>query len=626
MNSIRERIAAQLDLEFTDDEIKRAIDENSNYFVIIAGNKFMLSEDGKKKIHDQRLSEFMAIVNQYIEKFNLTQNVTEITGLINKFLYSCLGRNIIGLLNVLKGDTGTVIDELDLSSFNNEQRRIVNDFIDWDNLQKNELLFELISFAVDYCRLTVKKDEHSFSSILQGKKFFLDANIFIRMMGVDNEDRQAIVNRFVQKCQDAHIQLCYTSLTRHEVLDTIKYHVRQIQASFEGYHGTGRGLQKAFEQTQYQDGFADEYLKWCSENDMWGHYDDFCIDLEKRFYACTSGIKLIEVGDISYSDNDINSYIEAKAGRISVENAIIDIRNVRFVNGLRNRSNETIAWNTKEYIISADHRLVDWASAHVSKCNPIVVLPSVWYSTILKITGRTLHDDERSFAEFIKMRYTQERNAESLKHLIKVVTEKTDNGVIQDRLLTALTENEDAMASLNDSKLETLQEFVNTEYDDILEQTRAEGFSAGKSSGHGEGFDSGKRAGRKEGLTIGKKIGMIQSDIDRLEKQPAEKAKRKRWRNLLFIVVWVCLYVGLILIATKNNWHDKINEIYEKYTVWVYTIPSAIIVLIVHHFLPLDIEKLKTQAEIEIEPQIKELKHQLKIYEDESKDKNEDDN
>lgn len=43
------------------------------------------------------------------------------------------------------------------SGYTNEQRRIINDFLDWDDKEKNEILFRLIAFSVDYCRLTTKK-------------------------------------------------------------------------------------------------------------------------------------------------------------------------------------------------------------------------------------------------------------------------------------------------------------------------------------------------------------------------------------------------------------------------------------------------------------------------------------
>ena len=58
------------------------------------------------------------------------------------------------------------------SGYTNEQRRIINDFLDWDDKEKNEILFRLIAFSVDYCRLTTKKNINSFTALLKGKKFY----------------------------------------------------------------------------------------------------------------------------------------------------------------------------------------------------------------------------------------------------------------------------------------------------------------------------------------------------------------------------------------------------------------------------------------------------------------------
>ena len=48
------------------------------------------------------------------------------------------------------------------------------------------MLYEIVSFAVDYCRLTVKKDKANFATFLKGKTFYLDTNIIFRMMGLNN--------------------------------------------------------------------------------------------------------------------------------------------------------------------------------------------------------------------------------------------------------------------------------------------------------------------------------------------------------------------------------------------------------------------------------------------------------
>lgn len=65
------------------------------------------------------------------------------------------------------------------------------------------MLYEIVSFAVDYCRLTVKKDKANFATFLKGKTFYLDTNIIFRMMGLNNVQRKETTLRFINKCKEA---------------------------------------------------------------------------------------------------------------------------------------------------------------------------------------------------------------------------------------------------------------------------------------------------------------------------------------------------------------------------------------------------------------------------------------
>lgn len=213
-------------LEFTIKEIQQAIKEQGSNFYEISGKVLILTEAGNKQIHIENRKKFENIIKRYIEKYNISKQTEEVKKLIYEFLYNSVQNNIEALLNVATGtDSSQILAQL--KKLDNEDRRIINDFIDWDDEQKNELLYEIISFAVDYCCLTIKKDKANFSTLLQGKTFYLDTNILFRMLGLNNEQRKETILQFVNKCKEAKIKLLITSFTKTETLNSIQYHVGQ---------------------------------------------------------------------------------------------------------------------------------------------------------------------------------------------------------------------------------------------------------------------------------------------------------------------------------------------------------------------------------------------------------------
>ena len=171
-----------------------------------------------------------------------------------------------------------------------------------------------------------------------------------------------------------------------------------------------------------------------------------------------------------------------KEQRITKENAEYDVKNLLFVNKKRKCKSDTIGWNVGEYLISADHKLIKWSSIKFSAENPIVVLPSVWYSIILKLQGRA-KDDIKAFIEFIKIRYIQDKPTENIQYLINSVCEKTSNGALQDMLFEEIADNNQQINELSFNDNHTIEKLVDKVYDDVLENTKNEGYISGKNVG-----------------------------------------------------------------------------------------------------------------------------------------------
>lgn len=593
-------------LEFTIKEIQQAIEEQGSNFYEISGKVLILTEAGNKQIHIENRKKFENIIKRYIEKYNISKQTEEVKKLIYEFLYNSVQNNIEALLNVATGtDSSQILAQL--KKIDNEDRRIINDFIDWDDEQKNELLYEIISFAVDYCCLTIKKDKANFSTLLQGKTFYLDTNILFRMLGLNNEQRKETILQFVNKCKEAKIKLLITSFTKTETLNSIQYHVRQVKKIMQGYTGNGNALSRLYDKSNYEDSFLTVYLAWAMKNGIQGHYDDFHKYLQKEFYELVNEIRTVDAGNIQIPEGILESYISWKDGKITRENAEYDIKNLIFIDRIRKQKSNTMGWNVGEYLISADHKLIKWADRNFSKENPIAVLPSVWYSMLLKLQGRA-QNDIKAFSEFIKIRYIQDKPTENIQYLINKVCEKTTNGALQDMLFDEIAKNNEQINELSFKGDEQIDEIVNQAYDDILETTKKEGYSSGEKNGRESGY--------KQGISRGEKIGRIKVEIEHLQSEISKNALKIRIRNIgITIFVTVLLFVACMFGMYKIPVNFLKNiKIAGKITISL--ISSGIVGKILWEIFPINLEEIKKIEKEKQQGKLDELDRALKIYEE----------
>lgn len=593
-------------LEFTEKEIQQAIKEQATFFCETKENILALTEAGNKKIHIENGKEFELVLNRYIEKYNIGRQAVEVKKLIYEFLYNSIQNNIEALLNVVKGE-GSSQELFQLEKLDNEDRKIINDFIDWNDEQKNTMLYEIISFAVDYCCLTVRKDKINFSTLLQGKTFYLDTNILFRMLGLNNEQRKQTILRFIDKCKEAKIKLRITSFTKTETLNSILYHVGQVKKTMQGYNGKGYALRKLYDRSNYEDGFLTAYLAWSRENGTYGYYDDFCKYLQREFYELVNEIKTVDAGNIQVSEDILNDYIEWKERRITKENAEYDIKNLIYIDKIRRQKSDTIGWNVGEYLISADHKLIRWADRKFSKENPIVVLPSVWYSMILKLQGRATNDI-KAFSEFIKLRYIQDKPTENIQYLINRICQKTTNGALQDMLFDEIAENNEQINELSFESDERIDEIVNQVYDDILETTKKEGYVSGE--------EIGREAGYKQGINKGEKIGRIKAEIEHLQSEISKNTLKVRKRNIVIIISITLLLFVICIFGVYKLPIDFLKNIKNIGKIIISLIPSGIVGKVLWEIFPIDFEKVEKIEKEKRQEKINELNRELKIYEE----------
>ena len=123
----------------------------------------------------------------------------------------------------------------------------------------------------------------------------------------------------------------------------------------------------------------------------------------------------------------------------------------------------------KYYFITADHCLTEWAAIQRPGVVPMFVLPSVWYSILLKYKGRTT-EDYAAFCQFLNIRIAPERDtqlAQKRAMLAYIIELNEDHEIkeqiifdIRDRLSDPQVTVEDPIAFVEESHETIIQSRV----------------------------------------------------------------------------------------------------------------------------------------------------------------------
>lgn len=193
------------------------------------------------------------------------------------------------------------------------------------------------------------------------------------------------------------------------------------------------------------------YCNWCQQkNNVPGDYIAFNNYLLGLIRSTIKSLKVYTSSayKLTKSASDYVIHVEnlkeyknqrRKWRNTSLASAETDITNINDIINLRSGYGTSI-WQTNDYIVSADQYLIGWANEKYSGV-PIVVLPSVWLSIILRYTGRT-DDDYKSFCLFLTQRQHIKPDVQiDLGLLFKNLNVKTTNTEIKEQIIHEITQN-----------------------------------------------------------------------------------------------------------------------------------------------------------------------------------------
>lgn len=481
--TIANSIKNEYSLEFSESEIVSAIKDDSG--IIIRTDKdpidysYELTPEEYQKISlrqqvniDQHLSSFIDAFPDYsLFTFESAKDI------IYRFIYITLNSDTQTLLELMDIQIKEKKEYCITKEFNSDEAIFINEFLNWDNKPKNEFILNLISSCFDYCMLTIKKDNNSYANVFSGKNFYLDSNIIFRLAGFNKVERQSVMNAFISKCKDSNIKICYTNHTLAEIKNTIIYHVSNIKSMLNKSRPLSLRAVQVMSSKYANLDFYEKYVEWCKDNpSLIGDYEQFRRYLEEKIQKVLSSFKLMVFDDKNTFKNhtvfselydDFNQF-KLERYKNTYEGAIkTDINNYLYIMEINGDAQATNFMQLKHYFITADHCLTEWATLKRPGTIPSFVLPSVWYSILLKYKGRS-DDDYNAFCQFLNIRIVPDKDIhveEKRKMLEYILTLNEESEIkeqivfdIENRLLSIETDIDDPIAFAEESHLTILQE------------------------------------------------------------------------------------------------------------------------------------------------------------------------
>ncbi|WP_289016400.1 hypothetical protein [uncultured Culturomica sp.] len=413
INELIESAFNSYDIQLEEDEINRVIIDSkySHYFDVKYSeeNCIRLSEQRiqnlRNKIYNRTIDYF---IDEYVKNIPFIKGELNPKDLLYKFLYEVFSNNIESLRKLMNSSYQlTNLVELNSEPYTDQEKEIINNFLSWDNDEKNIAIFNIVSYALEYYMLTNKRNNIVQVRSIKNKIFYLDTNIIYRALGINGENRKKRAETLLAKFQEVGEKLIISKTTDKEFKESIHYNVKLISK----YDTPAINSKLFIEYNDYNRDIYNYYYSWkigrinsnldvfeayiISQYDSWAKNNHVEIDnivpYDPENEQDQNIINKYAQSILTHKQNDRNTYVGS---------SFYDAENLYWIEKKRGANNQNLL-ETKFYLISTDQSLRKWDFFR-KDCYPIVMLPSQWLSILLRYTNRT-NDDYKSFVSFLNL-------------------------------------------------------------------------------------------------------------------------------------------------------------------------------------------------------------------------------
>jgi hypothetical protein len=439
-------------LQFDYEEIKKIVDdEKDNSFTVYytgGGELFVQILETRRKTILSKISK--SSIEQFIISFSNIKSMDEkvLSDLIYRFLYYIINNNQVSFLKLLNTSKNYEIpNDMGNVNFSIEERILINEFLNWDNDEKNKSMFDILSYSVEYCLLVSNNRDSVHLNMLKNKKFYLDANIIYRIIGINGIERQKRTETFIKKCTELGISLFISKFTDAEFIESIKNNILRMKQ-----FGGKKLDSSVFYQYANNFDIYDFYYHWrekrvdanykAYQNHILALYESF-----KKQYNVSIDYKIpFDLNEKKHEEqiklysNQIRIFKDPNVSSTENGACYIDAENIYLIEQRRSGLDSNLS-ESKYFIISTDQSLRKW-DYQQSISTPRVMHPSQWLSIVLRYVSRT-KDDYKSFVSFLNIKAVESfKDNHTLHIIISAISETTEDLEKQKELVNVIIESQ----------------------------------------------------------------------------------------------------------------------------------------------------------------------------------------
>lgn len=584
LSDICRKIEELTDMQYTEDEVTRAISFMNNNIVEISGDEYSLTPNGEEMM--KRRKQVVSIdpfVRQYLSesKGAYETNEQEAIDSIYKFIYDKFNESISQISGILNRNFDF---ELSQEKYSETENKFINGFLNWNNEEKNKLVYTLIAKSFDYCMINAKCDnsEIDFSNFV----FYVDTNIVFRLMGLNNEIRKNSIESFINKCKECGIHITVSNFVINECDATLD---AQLQALINKTIKLNSLISPSSMSFAEEGSFGSDlykiYYEWCKSGNKHKNYDAFSKYIKKELtkvlgnFEQNSSFISFEASD----EKNFNPLFESlKKIKTDKHTAKTDVNSIMLINELRKETSNEV------FLISADHILIRWISETFQTKKSIADLPSAWLAVLLKYSGREKTDDYKSFCQFIHLPVIPEPESDLLKKIeIKASIMSSDiEDCLKDQMIQdvkynyPIYQNMDVEAAVHKAYAEvseairdeerekgrTIAENLLAEQKAILQKEFNDKLNAEvkriddeKENVFAKKIESAREESHENGITEGQESVLVS-----LAKSRVKKNKIWRWIITAVLIISCFVFIASLIISfldnTKSSFYIFINN------------------------------------------------------------------
>lgn len=536
--------------------------------------KFRLNDKRYKTISSSNYNDIEAYISTFLSTRNYDDksNVKEI---IYRYLYEVFTSNLESY-KLFFNEVNNSAKVLNLDKFTDYESNIINEFLNYDNPNKDKAIFNIVSLSLEYCLLT-GNGKQVYAQGLKNKCFYLDSNIVYRSIGINGSERKESTLKFIKKCNDIGIEMKITKFTNEEFRESIKNNIKKLSSN-----EACRSNEYFFERYSKEKDLINYYHQWCSgrSNKNFSMFEAYTLSQYDRFLE-ENKINIDYTHDLDDKDSTksqidiISNSIGQFKENSGIKSDVYDAKNYILIKRLR-KSNNVKLLETKYFLISTDQKLRQWDYIENTQGRqPIVFLPSQWLAIILRFYSAT-SDDYRSFVSFLNIKNNIDViTSEKLQAVLVGIEEMTSDFESQKYYAKEIIENqvEDILLQDNPKDIkEEVKKYIGDDYRHKIEIVQSEATSAREES-------AAMKLENKDLEEKNKKLLEKNTKLESENKRHIEELinkRMKKWKNLFWldlfiiflIITWIILHFSFIdfkynFVQIIYNYFKNIETAYE---------------------------------------------------------------